>query len=65
MYFEAKSKYLHYTLHLTRWVAPSPQYTPSIMLPSPIRISKNKIKKVKIPYVPFTSIHFTDIQSDT
>ena len=43
----------------------TPQYIPSIVQTSPIMISSNKIKKVKIPYVPFTSIHLTDTQTDT
>ena len=42
-----------------------PQYTHGVMQTTPISISSNKIKKVKIPYVPFTSIHLTDTQMDT
>ena len=41
------------------------QYTLSIVLTLPINVSINKIKKVKIPYVPFTFIHATDTQTDT
>ena len=61
MYFGQNSKYMQNFQHLTRWVAP----TPSIVLTPPINVSSNKIKKVKIPYIPFTFIHPTDTQTDT
>ena len=45
MYFGHNSKHLQNSPHLTRWVAPTPQYTPSIMLIPPINVSINKVKK--------------------
>ena len=39
--------------------------TPQYCADTPINVSSNKIKKVKIPYVSFIFIHPTDTQSDT
>ena len=53
MYFEVKPQIYPLYLYLTRWVAPTPHYTPSIALTSPIRISINKIKKGQNPICTF------------
>ena len=45
MSFGHNSKYMQNFPHLTRWVAPIPQDTPSIMLTPPINISIDKTKK--------------------
>ena len=41
------SQYLCYPLHLTRWVAPYPQYTPSIVLTPPLVLVAIKLKRSK------------------
>ena len=43
------SQYLCYPLHLTRWVAPYPQYTPSITLTPPLELVAIKLKKGQNP----------------
>ena len=53
MYFEHNSKHMQNSQHLTRWVAPTPQYTPSIVLTSPINVTRNKIKKGQNPICTF------------
>ena len=53
MYFGHNSKDMQNSQHLTRWVAPYPQHTPSIVLTSPINVSINKIKKGQNPICTF------------
>ena len=53
--------------HLTSWVAPTPQYTPSIVLIPPINVSINKIKKGQNPICTFhfhPSYRHPDRQTD-
>ena len=46
MCFEHNLNYVHNSLHLTRWVAPYPQYTSGIALTSPNKVSMVKTKKI-------------------
>ena len=45
MSFEHNFKYMQNLPHLTRWVAPYPQYTSSIVLTSPLMLVKIKLEK--------------------
>ena len=45
MHFEHNFNYVHNSLHLTRWVAPTPQETSGIMLTPPNKVSMIKTKK--------------------
>ena len=45
--------------------SPIPLVSPGIVLVPPVSIINNKLKKLKIPYVPFTYIPSTDLQTDT
>ena len=45
MCFEHNLNYVHNSSHLTRWVAPTPQYTSGIMLTPPIKLVWLKLGK--------------------
>ena len=53
MYFGHNSKHMQNSPHLTRWVAPYPQYTPSIALIPQLMLVSIKLKKGQNPICTF------------